>query len=464
MTQPPSIALDIESKNIDLSGWETIVPAAAPYKLSGKADLAAQVRGEIKPDVPPAVTGTAKVKDASAAIPQLLKPVTGMRADIAFTRERAEITNASLALGGSRVEGRATIEKFEPMTMSYDATSASLALADVTPPQPSVKKPERLDGLAAKGRVVVDPVSKLPSGSGTATSSSGSIANVDYRNLGASYTIEGKTTRFSGLKADALDGVITGSGMFTAAETGNSFDIKLAADKIDITELFTALPGTVQNSLRGRATMNLSLAGSGKEWPDIQKTLKGDGLAEFVGGEIVGINFAGAIFDEVGKYIGSAGLVSDALKAKYPAVFQQKNTSFDNLKSDFVVENGRLLARNLQLKHPDYGILAKGSIGFDRTLDVAATFVVSKKLVDDIAQSYPAAGYLRNSRGEIELPLVLGGAIPNVSVQPDPKYFQNLMGKSALEKGIDTLKKSSLKDLFPTEKKSPAPADTTRTR
>ncbi|MBP2680208.1 MAG: hypothetical protein H6Q78_71, partial [Candidatus Krumholzibacteriota bacterium] len=227
MTQPPSIALDIESKSLDLSGWEAIVPAAAPYKLAGKAALAARVAGEIKPGAPPAVTGTAKVTDASATIPQLLKPATGIRADVAFTRERAEITNASLLIGGSRVEGRASIEKFKPMTVSYEASSPSFALADVRPPQPSVKKPERLDGLSAKGRLVVDPVSKLPSGSGTAASTSGSVANVDYRSLATSYTIDGKTTRFSGLRADALDGVVTGSGFFKASESGNSFDIDL---------------------------------------------------------------------------------------------------------------------------------------------------------------------------------------------------------------------------------------------
>ena len=464
MTEPPSIVLDVEAKEIDLSGWETIVPAAAPYKLSGRADVSARLEGEIKPGQPPAVVGRAKVVDASAALPQLLNPATGLRADIAFTQERAEVTNASFRIGGSRVEGRATIEKFKPMTLGYEATSSSLALADVKPPQPTVKKPEHLDGLAARGRLTVDPVSKLPSGSGTVTSSAGSVANVDYTALATSFMIDGKTTRFSDLKARALEGDITGGGVITAGESGSAFDIKLAADKVDITELITALPGSVHKSLSGKASLDLSLSGSGKEWPDIQKTLKGSGLAELVDGEIIDINFAGAIFDEIGRYFGAANLVPAALKAKYPAVFEQKNTSFNNLKSDFVLENGRLLARNLQLKHTDYGILAKGSIGFDRTLDVAATFVVAKKLADDIARSYPAAAYLKNSRGEIELPLILGGAIPNVEVKPDPQYLKNLLGKGVVEKGLEGLKKNYLKDLFPAEKKSPAPVDTSRTR
>ncbi len=342
-----------------------------------------------------------------------------MRADIAFTRERAEITNASLSLGGSRVEGRATIEKFKPITLSYDAASPSLALADVKPPQPSVKKPEHLDGLSAKGSLVVDPVSKLPSGSGTATSSSGSVANVDYRDLSASYTIDGKTTRFSGLKANALDGVVTGSGMFTAAETGSSFDIQLAADKVDITELLIALPGTVQKSLRGRATHGPRSRRERQGMARYPEDAEGKRVSPSSSTARSSTSTSPAR-SSTSSANTSARRISSPTRSRRstPRSFEQKNTSFNNLKSDFVVENGRLLARNLQLKHADYGILAKGSIGFDRTLDVAATFVVAKKLVDDIARSYPAAGYLRNARGEIELPLVLGGALPNVRCSP----------------------------------------------
>jgi uncharacterized protein involved in outer membrane biogenesis len=464
LSEPPVVALDIESQSIDLAGWETIVPAAAPYKLSGRAAVSARVDGELKPGAPPPVVGKAKITDASATLPQLLNPVKAVRADIAFSQERAEITNASLEIGGSRVSGRAVVEKFQPVTMSYEATSPFFALADVVPPQPTVKKPEHLDGLVVKGRITVDPATKLPSGPGTAASASGSVANVDYTDLSASYEIDGTTTRFSGLKASALDGVISGSGAVTAADSGSSFDIKLDAEKVNITELLVALPGSVQKSLRGIASLKLSIAGSGKEWPDIQKSLKGSGDAELVDGEIADVNLAGAIFDEVGRYLGGADLISNQLKAKYPAIFQQKSTSFNDLKSDFVVENGRLLARNLQLKQADYGILAKGSIGFDRSLDIAATFVVAKKLADDLSKSYPAAAYLKNSRGEIELPLVLAGTLPNVEVKPDPKYFKSLAEKGLVDKGLDVLKKSPLKDLFPGEKKPTAPADTTQKR
>ncbi len=464
MAKPPSLLLDIRSEDIDLTGWDKMVPTVAPYKLSGKARLAAQVQGELAPGAKLPVSGTVKIMDASATVPQLVNPVTGIRSELAFSENRADIRQASIEIGGSRIEGRAAVEKFKPMTIDYEATSPSLALADLQAPQPSVKKAEHLDGLVAKGRLTIDPVSKLSSGGGTIASTAGSIANVDYTALGAKYGVEGKTIRIESMSAKALEGEVHGSGLVTAGETGSNFDIQLNADKVDVTELLTALPGSVHKSLRGMASLNLKIAGSGKEWPDVQKSLKGAGLAELVDGEILDVNFASAIFDEIGKYVGAASLVPAALKAKYPAVFENKNTSFDNLKSDFAIENGRVLARNLQLKHVDYGILAKGSLGFDRSLDIGATFVVSKKLADDLTRSYPAASYLKNPRGEIELPLVLSGAIPNVEVRPDEAYFKSLLEKGVMQKGLDVLKKDYLKNILPAEKKPVAPTDTTKTR
>jgi uncharacterized protein involved in outer membrane biogenesis len=463
LTQPPSLGLDIDSKDVSLSGWDTIVPMAAPYRLSGKVELGAHVEGTLGPGQIPSVTGKAKIVDGSATVPQAVKPVTGIAAEMSFTQKRADVERASLELGGSRVEGHATIDSFDPLTLSYVVTSPSLALADVAPPQPTVKKPEHLDNLTAKGRLTVDPVKKEPSGEGTVTSPSGSVGNIDYNGLEASYSIAGNTVHITDMKARALDGELAGSGSVTTTKEGSSFDFQLAADKVDITEALTSLPGAVQKVLSGRASLNLKISGNGKEWPDIQKTLKGSGLADLSDGEILDVNFASAIFDEIGKYIGNANLIPAQLKSKYPSVFERRGTSFKDLKSDFVIENGKLLARNLQLKHDDYGIRAKGSIGFDKSLDVAATFIVSKKLADDLARSYQAVSYLQNPQGEIELPLMIGGALPNVSVKPDTDFLKNVAGKGIVEKGIDALKKEGLKDLLPFGKKT-APPDSAKTK
>lgn len=464
LTAPPTIALEIRSEDIDLSGWETMVPAVAPHKLSGKARLNARIQGELIPGGKLPVSGMATIIGGSATVPQVVNPVTAVQSEIAFTENRAEIRDASLRIGGSRIDGRATIASFQPMTLEYEVKSASLSLADIRPPQSTVKKPEHLDGLVARGRLTVDQASKEASGGGTVASAAGSVANVDYKTLEAAYTVDGKTIRIDSLSASALDGEIRGGGVITASGTGSVFDITLKADKVDLTELLVALPGSVHKSLRGTANLDLKIAGSGKEWPDVQQSLKGTGLAELTDGEILDVNFASEIFDEIGQYVGGANLLPAALKSKYPAVFEDKNTSFENLKSDFVIDSGRLLARNLQLTHNDYGIQAKGSLGFDRSLDVGATFVVSKKLAEDLARNYPAASYLKNARGEIELPLVLSGTIPKVAVKPDVEYFRNLVQKGIVEKGIDAAKKDLLKRLLPGETKAPSPTDTTKTR
>jgi hypothetical protein len=225
----------------------------------------------------------------------------------------------------------------------------------------------------------------------------------------------------------------------------------------------TALPGSVRQSLRGKANLDINISGSGKEWTDTQKTLSGDGLAEVFEGELVNINIANSILDEISAYTGTSNLIPNSLKTKYPKVFNEQNTVIENLKSDFVVENGRLLARNLVLKHEDYRIRGKGSIGFDKSVDMTATFTVSKRLTDDLVRNYKAISYLKNDRGEVEVPVLLGGSVSGISVKPDSDYIKDLVGKALLGDGLDNLKNKYLKDLFPSNKKSAKP-DTTRLR
>jgi AsmA protein len=461
MTTPPSVTLSVDSKPTSLADWHDLVPAVRAYNPSGSVALSAVVNGRLEPGTTPAVEGQLSVKDASVTLPQLAKPLSIARSEISFTDKRAEINKSSVVIGESRIDGSATIESFEPLAATYQATSPAVALADVRPPNPKAKKPEVMKGVDVKGRMIVDGV---PTNRGKITSSSGSIGDISYQNLEGQYEIIGNKTRLTDVKAKALDGSITGAGVITVQGDTPTFDFQARGTNIDIVAFLDKLPEVSKDMLRGRANMTLDISGTGKEWDNIQTTLSGDGVAEFFDGAIVNLNIFDAVVGQLTNMTGNENLISQSLKDKYPKVFKDRDTEFKNLGSDFVIDNGRLLARNLKLAAREYDITGVGSIGFDKNLSLSVNLLLSSALSTDLTADFKEAKYLANSRGQIEVPFVLEGTLPKLRAKLDQDYFSNVVQKALLDRVKQGNLGGDVKKFFDFGKKKDAPPDTTKKR
>jgi hypothetical protein len=158
-------------------------------------------------------------------------------------------------------------------------------------------------------------------------------------------------------------------------------------------------------------------------------------------------------------------VISQGLKDKYPKVFKERNTEFKNLKSDFVIQDGKLLARNLNLKADEFVIGAKGALGFDKSLNLSVNLLLSRALTADLIKDFKEAQYLANDNGQIEVPFVLEGLLPKPRVKLDQNYINKAIEKALVQKGFELFKDQDLgkevKDLFNFGKKKKAPADTT---
>jgi uncharacterized protein involved in outer membrane biogenesis len=460
MTTPPSITLSVDSEPTSLADWRDLVPALKVYDPSGEVSLVATVSGPLKPGGLPDVEGKLSVVDASLALPQLVKPLSSIRSEIAFTGKSAEVKNASVAVGGSAIEGSATIESFEPLVVVYRAASPTIALADIRPPNPKAKKPEVLRDVRVSGRMVVE---ETPTNRGEFTSSGGSLGDIDYQKLEGHYEIVGKETRFENVKATALDGSIKGAGAITVEGDAPTFDFEAEATNIDLVAFFEKLPDVSRDVLHGRANMTLNISGTGKEWQSIQTTISGGGVARLFDGEIVDVNIFDNVVKQLAEITGNPDLISQGLKEKYPRVFKDRNTSFESLGSDFVIQNGRLLARNLSLEANDFRIAGVGSIGFDKSLDLTVNMVLSDKLSADLIADFTQAKYLANNQGRIEVPFGLEGNLPKVRAKLDQDYINNLVQKALVEQIKKQTVGDGLKKLLDFgNKKQPAPADTTK--
>jgi uncharacterized protein involved in outer membrane biogenesis len=465
LTTPPTLNLTVESKSIALADWAEMVPAMKPYGLSGTAALSARIDGALSPGSRPNTKGTLTITHAGAKVAQLPKPVSQAGAEIAFSGTQAKVTNISATIGGSTVEGSATVESFTPLAVAYEARSASLALDDVRPPNPKAKTPEVFRDITVVGRMIARAE---PENHGELTAASGSLANLDMKNLKASYALVGKEARFDTFEVQTLDGTIAGSGVVDMKGEVPKFDFKTDVRNVNVLAFLDRLPSVTTKFLRGRASLDLDVSGAGKEWPDIQKSISGNGLAQLFDGALVDFNILGNVVDQLSSLTGNSNLISNAVKDKYPKLFKSPDTEFKDLHSDFVVENGKLLARNLSLKADEYDIAAKGAVGLDKSLDVSVNLLLSKTLSSDLIKDVKLAGYLANASGQIEIPFMLEGTLPKARAKIDGAYVNKVVQKALVQQGLDALQKqdvgNDIKDLFNklgTKKKS-APADTTK--
>ncbi len=95
--------------------------------------LRATVRGPMGAGKNPQVDGNLSLQSASIKVPELPKAIENLDAQVNFSESRAETNEANFNLGNSRIRLAAVIEKFSPLTVSYNLNTAELALADIQP-------------------------------------------------------------------------------------------------------------------------------------------------------------------------------------------------------------------------------------------------------------------------------------------------------------------------------------------
>jgi autotransporter translocation and assembly factor TamB len=74
----------------------------APFGLSGDATANVHVSGMPAPNAPAQITGTAHLKNVSAKVVNMPKPVSDGEAKVAFTGKTANIDDAKFRIGDSR--------------------------------------------------------------------------------------------------------------------------------------------------------------------------------------------------------------------------------------------------------------------------------------------------------------------------------------------------------------------------
>ncbi|HWP57720.1 MAG TPA: AsmA-like C-terminal region-containing protein [Candidatus Acidoferrales bacterium] len=436
-----SVEGDVELQPVPLAALETALPRLHErilrgLDLAGSLGVKARVSGAFGNGALPAVRGTLQLQSIRARVPQLAAPITDLNANIKFTGQTADLPETSFRIGKSQLRLAATAATLNPLHLTYRLGSPELHLADLRAPAAGKKRPEILRDLKGEGTVALKNGAVTQRGS--LSSPSGTIADAEYRDLRATTSFAGNVLTIESLSFGAFDGSMAASGRYDMREATPRFAITTNVKAMNLTEISRALFPSAPQNIAGRINMDLDVTGFGKEWPAIQKTLKGKGRAEVIDGLLRDVNLAESVLSNTGVP-GAINLIPADIRRKYPNVFSSKDTEFKQLKGSATISDGRAYTDDLVVAAAEFESTGKGWFAFDRTVDFRGVLLFSQALSQDITSRTPATRGLANESGRIEIPFTLSGRLPGAKPRPDIGYIARAMQKGAVEQGFEQL-------------------------
>ncbi|MGE0825877.1 MAG: AsmA-like C-terminal region-containing protein [Candidatus Binatia bacterium] len=451
-----SLDLKIDTPPTTLAGWQELLPLVQNYDLGGTAEAHVRLQGAVTKEQIPRIAGSVTLNQVTAKVPQVPTPVTDLNATVAFTGQGAEVKDASLQIGNSRVRFDGNVETFTPFALVYRLSLPELHWADLQAGAASGADASVLQEVKSEGRVRRDAGSLAYQGS--VSSAQGMLSQVPYKNFQTDLFLETQSVNIENASLQAFGGSVQGKGRYVFQETFPEFSLTSQVRGINLTELFRSALTTASQNIEGQANLDFTVSGKGQGWEEMKTSLQGEGHAEVLQGALLNVNIAEGVLSGVTGLPGLSLLVSPRVRDHYPEIFATQNTPFDELHSIFTINNGKMNIDDLRISAIDYTMQGRGWVDFDQRLDLRAQLILSQKLSADIADDVKAAKYIVNEQERVELPFALVGVLPKVSSQPDLAYVGNLLQRAALRRGAEELEKRVLKKLLPSSRQ-PSPTE-----
>ena len=383
-----SVAVDSKPLKLDFAGQAT---AATPFKLAGAVDLDAPSVREL------AAWAAQPIELAGDGLGPLK-----IKGQVGLEGAKASFSKAEIALDAIRAKGELLVDGGQAKPFVHGRLEVErLDLNPYLPPeQPAGAAPadgQKGGGSGGGGGWSEAPIdlSGLKALNADFTLAVGAI---QYRKIQI-----GKGTVALLLKEGRLTATLAELALYGGAGQGRLvLDGGGATPAVDATMRLTGVQieplltdAAEFSRLSGTGATELQVSGRGKSQKAIVEALNGKGAIEFRDGAIAGVNLA-----EMVRNIGSAFTQRGAQK-----------TDFSEVTATYVIQNGVLTNRDLQMKSPLLRIEGAGTANLgQRTLD----YRVTPKAV----ASLKGQGGREDLAG-VMVPVVIQGPWDNLSFRPD---------------------------------------------
>jgi uncharacterized protein involved in outer membrane biogenesis len=435
---PTAVDLALDTKSASLSGWDQLLPALEGIDVDGTVDVDLHAKGDVGGSKLPQLQGAVALHDVRASGTKVPVRIDSLTTTLTLEGDSLTLPQTKLNVAGLPVELQATVKNFDNPTANVSLRAAELKLAALGFGGGEVKREEVLRDLTVDGRV--NPGPNGANVEATLKSSGGSLRDVEYQNLAAELTTRDNVASLRNLTFDAYGGTFRGRADYDMRKGGApAFEVRSDVGGMDLASLVASQAPKAGGKLDGKLLTDITLSGSGQEWPAIRRTLRGDGKLAVNDGVLKDVNIADSALGSITGIAGLSSFISPRVRQKYPELFGTGDTRFDEMGGTFQIADGRAVTNDLVLSARDYSVRGKGYFTFEQAVDFTATLIASEKLTADIVGDVKEARYLVGNSGRLEIPFRLEGILPNARAKPDSKFIAAALQRAFVGEGLDAL-------------------------
>jgi len=431
------INLSISSNKVDLSDMRETFPFLKDYNPSGELELLpTKLTGELGKGQAPQIRGSLELSNASIHPPSIPEPIKNINTTIDFTGKSADIKAMTLRLGSSDILLSAKIDNFSPLVLSYKLTSPELRLSDIKKGLSPGNKTEKIKDLKSTGKI--SKRHNFLTFKGAISSPEATLSDLEVEDLETNFNLIGETLKIESFSLKAYDGTIKGKGSYGFGPDSD-FSLISSVRGLNLRKFLSSLNSENAEKIEGTTNLDINIFGNGPEWGEIVSTLKGTAKAEILDGAVLDINLADEVLKGITGVPGLTLFFSSQTKEKYPQVFTAQDTEFEEFKSSFVIERGKMKTRNLRITSKDYAITAKGWINLEGKVDLKSVLVLSREFSENLETDVPDLRYITNRDDRVEIPFSISGTLPKAKPKPDIAYLAKLVQRAGMRKVIDSI-------------------------
>ncbi len=207
---------------------------------------------------------------------------------------------------------------------------------------------------------------------------------------------------------------------------------------LDQLAIESVLPPLLPNqpSVRGLLSAEVEGAVPTLDSTQLTRRLLMSGTIRLAEARVVNLNILRTVFEKIAII---PGLV-EKLQAELPPTYQEKlaasDTALSPIEASIRVSDGVVRFEELQISTDTLRLQGSGTVGLDGVVQIRSLLGIEPTLSAAMVKSVNELGALANAEGELEMPALIQGRAPHVSVLPDTQY---LASKIVVNKAMDFL-------------------------
>jgi AsmA-like C-terminal region len=276
-----------------------------------------------------------------------------------------------------------------------------------------------------------------PSLRGTVSSPEGILQDVSYSDLRGEVGWSAAKIRLRDFSFGALNGTWRSRDLsITAAEKSQQLKLHSQFDSVDLQALLTRKFPEFKDRIDGQLNFQGEFNAEAHNGTMKAASLKGSGETQVRRGTLKDFNLIALLMSRIDSS-GGGSAVSLQLSPSLTELAKSKDTAFESLEAQIILEQEVLRAESLRLSTEEYIINAAGWMMTDQTTRWNGMLVISSRISQELLRENKSLRYLLDRRGQINLPFRAEGTLANVRVRPDTRIIAQIVRRGSLPKSIE---------------------------